>query len=196
MKTKTYSLPLFTLLITTAIYFNSCTPDETQVCGTAYNTTVNFTADELSKVPYTGFDTLYFKDINGDTNIVVGGGKKYYYDKEYKTHGGPACPPDVTNMQAYKIEFKPIKGSLNFIITQERKGYDFIITKENYIAKFIIEYYQLGITGSDSERINNITYEKVLKDYAYTGTSYYQKDTTYKIYHYKPTKNIIESKLV
>ena len=143
MKTKTYSLHLLTLICITALYFTSCTPDETPVCGTAYNTTVNFTADDLSKVPYTGFDTLYFKDINGDTNIVVGSGKQYYYDKEYKTHGGPACPPDVTNLQAYKIQFNPIKGDLNFKFIQQRDGSWFAISKTKYSCVFIFEYYLL-----------------------------------------------------
>ena len=137
------SLPLLTLLCITAFYFTSCTPDETPICGTAYNTTVNFTADDLSKVPYTGFDTLYFKDINGDTNIVVGSGKQYYYDKEYKTHGGPACPPDVTNLQAYKIQFNPIKGDLNFKFIQQRDGSWFAISKTKYSCVFIFEYYLL-----------------------------------------------------
>ena len=183
MKTKTYSLPLFTLLITTAIYFNSCTPDETPVCGTAYNTTVNFTADDLSKVPYTGFDTLYFKDINGDTNIVVGSGKQYYYDKVYKTHGGPACPPDVTNNQAYKIQFNPIKGDLNFKFIQQRTDWSIVIRKQNYSAYFTEYYSLLDLTlpndkyHFDSLTINGKSYYKVMLENGYND---YDGDTTYQ----------------
>ncbi|MES2558409.1 MAG: hypothetical protein V4590_01625 [Bacteroidota bacterium] len=40
-----------------------------------YNYTIS--ADDLSKVPYTGFDTLYFINKLGDTCIVRGTGKKF-----------------------------------------------------------------------------------------------------------------------
>ncbi len=143
MKTKNNSILFFVFLIATAFYFNSCKPDETPACGHASNTTVNLTPDELAKVPYTGFDTLYFKAINGDTNIVVGTGKQFYYDVQYTSHGGPDCPQDVANYQAYKIQFNPIRGDLRFTFKQQRIDWSININKSDYSINFYFSYYQL-----------------------------------------------------
>ena len=163
MKTKIYSVLFFALLFVNTLYFNSCKPDETPVCGQATNTTINFTPAELSKVPYNGHDTLYFKDISGDTNIVVGGGKQFYYDIQYTTHGGPACPPNVTNYQAYKIQFTPIKGDLSFSINPRFVDGNIRVSKNNYNVNFFIEFDRLidsslvygGIPISNNGAIDN-----------------------------------------
>ena len=180
MKTKTYTIFFFSLLCACAFYFNSCKPDETPVCGQATNTTINFTPAELSKVPYNGHDTLYFKDINGDTNIVVGSGKQFYYDVTYTTHGGPACPDDVTNSQAYSIKFTSIKGSLNFDMFQRKENSSILINWKDNNSHFSSEYTSIGLQwlGSpyyiDSLSINNFRYGRI---YLFLAS-----DTIHKLY--------------
>lgn len=185
IKTKTFSLPLLTLLCITAFYFTSCKPDEQSPCSDASNTIVNLTAIELNKVPYTGFDTLYFLSKTGDTNIVVGGGKQYYYDTKYSTQP-PDCPQNQsTQYQAYKINFTPTKGDLNFSIIQREIKYSIYINVNKYPFSFSAETGSIGvkITNSiyqyfDSLTINNYKYDKVLVFLA--------QDTTYKLYMNQP----------
>lgn len=186
MKTKNNSILFFVFLIATAFYFNSCKPDETPACGNASNTTINLTPDELAKVPYTGFDTLYFKGINGDTNIVVGTGKQFYYDIKYTTHGGPDCPMDVANYQACKIDFNTLKGDLSFTYTQKLLDRKAIITKDNYPVYFILNFDLLGTKSSynlysDSMVINGYKYGCVYGALAYNNITD-NKDTSYISY--------------
>ena len=167
MKTKTYSLPLLTLLCITAFYFTSCKPNEQSPCIDASNTIVNLTAIELSKVPYTGFDTLYFLSKTGDTNIVVGGGKQYYYDTKYSTQP-PDCPQNqTTQYQAYKINFIPTKGDLSFTLKIRKIDNSLYIISIKYPIVFDESFSSLGKRDLtyfyyvDSLKINSINYTTI-----------------------------------
>ncbi|MEI6596318.1 MAG: hypothetical protein WCO28_12200 [Bacteroidota bacterium] len=187
MKTKTFSLPLFTLLIITAIYFTSCKPDEQSPCSDASNTIVNLTAIELSKVPYTGFDTLYFLSKTGDTNIVVGGGKQYYYDTKYSTQP-PDCPQNqTTQYQAYKINFTPTKGDLNFQLLQQSMHTQISIASKVYPILFKSLYGYIGGVSSDIDiiKINGIEYNNIFIFLSSMKNQIQNYDTSYTLYYNK-----------
>ena len=184
MKTKIFPILFCTLLCLGVLYLNSCKPNEQSPCQTTNNTNTDFTAAELAKVPYNGFDTLYFLSKTGDTNIVVGGGKQYYYDIEHTTVP-PDCPPNQTiQHQAYKINFTPIKGNLSFTLRQRQINYEISIAKSNYTNSFSLYYPSLGIKDVnnkyyfDSLLLNNCKYGRVIKMF---GDINYKSDTTFQI---------------
>jgi len=144
MKTKAASILFFALLFTSAIYFNSCKRDESEACGQATTKTTNLTSYDLTKMPYTGTDTLFFLDQYGDTNIVVGGGKKYYTEPIYIGNGGPACPPSVNNCQTCRIDFNHIKGDLSFSIALRKNNEYVEITKSNYNTTYYDRFVEIG----------------------------------------------------
>jgi hypothetical protein len=192
MQSKIYSILFFTLLCIGALYLTSCKPNEQSPCQSASNTNIDFTAAELAKVPYNGFDTLYFLSKTGDTNIVVGGGKQFYYLKT-NTTVPPDCPPNQTiQYQAYKINFTPIKGDLNFTFKQQKINSGTIISVKNYLVDFIDEYDFLGTKQStniyyiDSVVINLIKYGRVSISLSQINNRIGQYDTTYKLYMNQP----------
>ena len=162
MKTK-YSILFFAFLWTITLHLNSCKPDAS--CPGATSSVFNFTSAELGKVPYSGSDTLYFLSKTGDTNIVVGGGKQFYYDTEY---GGTSadCPQNRNvQHQAYKINFTPIKGDLKLKIVHQATY--LTIQINDYPIDFVIESSLIGAKNNsiyhyiDSLKINGINYYNI-----------------------------------
>jgi hypothetical protein len=95
-------------------YLQSCyDPNSNVECNDTETQTRNISADDLSKVPYTGFDTLYFLNKHGDTCIVRGTGKQYYNETELESMRA-GCPPQRTVFGAYKISFISVKGGFDF----------------------------------------------------------------------------------
>jgi hypothetical protein len=182
MKTKTTSILFFALLFTSAIYFNSCKRDESEACGQATTKTTNLTSYDLTKMPYTGTDTLFFLDQYGDTNIVVGGGKKYYTEPIYIGNGGPACPQSVNNCQTCRIDFNHIKGDLSFSVALHKNNEYVEITKSNYNSNYVKNFNEVGTSGT--------TVTMTLNHKQYTNVSIfantYDSDTSYALYYNLP----------
>ncbi len=173
-----------------AFMMHSCT-DESINCPDAKNTIINFTADELAKVPYTGTDTLYFLNNKGDTQVVVGQGKQYYYDREYSILY-PSCPQNETeDYQAYKLKFTPIKGDLSFELTMQRRNYTLTINVKSYPINFDAEYPSVGIKNLssqyyfDSLTVGNQVYKRVRLLLSYVKNEFNQFDTNYELFYNK-----------
>ena len=77
-------------------FLSNC--NKTPPCPDSETTTENLPASTLSKVPYSGNDTLYFLNKQGDTCIVKGNGKQYYYIKE-ALPSSANCPGDYRRVQ-------------------------------------------------------------------------------------------------
>lgn len=143
--------PVLYALLPGIFLFSCCKPDESVDCPDAKTTTVSLTDAEKAKVPYTGFDTLTFLGINGDTHIVVGKGKQYYYDKEYNTLP-PDCPQnDIINKEAYKIEYNPIKGRLSYTLSMRKILNSVDIINSDYPFKFSQLIVSLGFKPNNPE---------------------------------------------
>ncbi len=146
---------------------------------------------ELNKAPYTGFDTLYFLNKEGDTCITKGTGKKYFVEQR-ESLNMPGCPPSsITKSNAYKIEFVPIKGNLAFdFIMSKQTGSVKVIHKFNTRANepyFEVAFYLLGQISStgqyytDTMVINNQKYGRVYQAIV-IQFNVTLKDSTYKSY--------------
>ncbi len=146
---------------------------------------------ELDKVPYTGFDTLFFLNKEGDTCITKGTGKKYFVEQR-ESLNMPGCPPSsITKSNAYKIEFVPIKGNLAF---------DFIMSKKSSSVKVIHKFNtranepyferQLYLLGQQSTTKEIYTDTMVINSQKYgrvylanvNQSDVYLGDTSYKSY--------------
>jgi hypothetical protein len=103
------------LYIILLFLMNGCGPKENDCKETKYET-VAITAKENSSVPYSGNDTLLFVTESGDTNIFMGNGKVFFYDREDETTL-PYCPPySSTDYQGYKINYMSNKGEMDFVL--------------------------------------------------------------------------------
>ena len=152
----------------------------------------SLSAAELAKVTYTGFDTLYFLDKTGDTNIVVGGGRQFFYNQESFDPTLGDCQTDQVNHQGYRIYFKPLKGDLYFQFWQQlfyQPLFDRIVKivrGSNWNVFLFVEFDLLGTKGNtylytDSMTINGYKYGRVYGTTKYDG-SVYVNDTSYKAY--------------
>jgi hypothetical protein len=128
------------ILISLILLFICCNRNDSP-CDEGLQTkyyTADFSEDELKKVPYNGFDTLYFLSNDGDTCIVRGTGKEFFIEQSID-RGIPLCPPNsITNCQAYKIHFVSLRGNFDFTIQQKRLGREIIIKRDNLNFNHII----------------------------------------------------------
>lgn len=150
--------------------------------------TNNLSAGDLDKVPYSGFDTLYFLNKQRDTCIVRGTGKQFSYEIK-SPNGNPNCGPDhqYTN-QLYTIQFIPMRGNLSFVLTQK---YDpqriYFDMGDSYSVIFDTESNRVGLEylGSpyyiDSLMINGVKYGRITVCLADIKRGVQEFDTTYKL---------------
>jgi hypothetical protein len=143
------------------------------VCSDSETTTQDLTASSLSKVPYTGYDTLYFLNKQGDTCIVRGTGKQFYYLTETEI-GNPDCPDDYKKIQGYSILFTSVKGDLFFKLNLE-DVFDIKIDVKKYAYYFEYSTDEIGVIGrpDDTFYIDTITIEN--KQYHTVRIAYTRK---------------------
>ncbi len=174
-------------------YLQSCyDPNSNVDCNDTETITRNISTDDLSKVPYTGFDTLYFLNKQGDTCIVRGTGKQYNYEISVE-NGNPACPPPRRYFnQLYSIQFVPLKGNLAFSLTQkfnpgkvyvDRQLYNVIFDCESPTIDFrdLADSYYI-----DSLTINSISYNKINIFLTNIRNEIEVSDTSYRLLYNKP----------
>ena len=77
----------------------------------------NLDADPLSRVPYSGFETISFLKNKSDTYVFVGNGKKFYYNVIKGPMGG--CPSDNEHYQGFLIEYTS-KNNVSIFFRLER----------------------------------------------------------------------------
>jgi hypothetical protein len=178
---------LLILTVCASMLFGGCydPDDESSGCPNPTSTFYDLSADDLAKVPYTGFDTLYFKDKQGDTAVVAGGGKTFYDDLEYVFNsGGPACLQDTLRYRAYKIFFRSLRGNLDFTFEQRRLKFSATVSRNKYLPYYFTAYYPgLGQTSIypdyiDSLTINGVKYGRIDIENGYDRPV---EDTTYRL---------------
>jgi hypothetical protein len=179
----------FILMTLSSVYLCSCyDPNKNTPCPDTQYETHNLSAADLNKVPYTGFDTLYFLNKQGDTCIVRGTGKRFSY--EIKTqNGNPACPPsDQYTNQLYTIQFIPIRGNLSFSLTQKYEPRRIYFDRGDfYLVRFDTESNRIGLEYPewsnyiDSLTINKEKYGRIIVCHSEIKNRVQEYDTTYKL---------------
>lgn len=157
---------LFNFLFLTSITLLASCGDESS-CGDNVPTyeTYNLSADEKSKVPYTGTDTLIFVSNTNDTAILIGQGKKVYYEEQLIDAGPPDCStPRIGKYEVNEMVFvdpKKILRDINIkLMVNNKSGYKIlrIITQEKEYGTLISylnqQYYLDTITSSIGQKIN------------------------------------------
>ncbi len=113
MKTKTKLLSIIGLIM----LFENCTKDAN--CGDQSDivNTYYISADDKSKIPFKGNDTLTYISDAGDTAILFGSGKREFIDQIRKDISGNAdCPRStVDNNETISIEYTGDNIELNRI---------------------------------------------------------------------------------
>jgi hypothetical protein len=174
-----------------AFTLTNCGNDDPCEGVTTRNYTETLNQFELEKAPYTGFDTLYFLNKEGDTCITKGTGKQVFVEQR-ESLNMPGCPPSsITKSNAYKIEFVPIKGNLAFdFIMSKQNGSVKVIHKFNTRANepyFELELFLLGQQNmtwkgfTDTLVINSQKYGRVYQALV-KQFNVYLGDSTYKSY--------------
>ncbi|MES2560143.1 MAG: hypothetical protein V4590_10405 [Bacteroidota bacterium] len=127
----------------------------------------NISASDLSKVPYTGFDTLYFIGKAGDTCIVRGTGKKFS-SEEKRESSDPGCPTERIDVnQLYTINFIPIKGNLEFQLSQKQSDYNVTVDRSTYNVIFRFESRGIDREENNEDYIDSL----IIKNKVYTRIS-------------------------
>lgn len=174
-------------------YLQSCyDPNSNVDCNDTETITQNISAGDLSKVPYTGFDTLYFLNKQGDTCVVRGTGKQYSYETEY-LQGNPACPPSQKyNYQVYRINFIALRGNLEFTIYQNGEVGLIKIEKSNYDTYFYSTASIIGVKYNnrpyyiDSLILNGSPYGRITVFSSNVAGEVGVNDTSYKLFYNQP----------
>lgn len=100
------TIKLLSILVITALV-QSCTKETN--CGDSSDIVNNYniSADDKSKIPFKGNDTLVYISDAGDTATLIGTGKKVYIDQVRKDISGNAdCPKyTVDNNETISIEY-------------------------------------------------------------------------------------------
>ncbi len=170
---KVDNIKLFFVIGFASLFLSNCGNDDPCEGVTTRIYTETLSQFELDKVPYTGFDTLYFLNKEGDTCITKGTGKKYFVEQR-ESLNMPGCPPSsITKSNAYKIEFVPIKGNLAFdFIMSKKESCISVIHKFNTRSNepyFKLALYLIGQVSTteqnytDTMMINNQKYGRVYK---------------------------------
>ena len=159
MKTKTKLLIIIGLIM----LFENCTKDAN--CGDQSDIVNSYyiSADDKSKIPFKGNDTLTYISDAGDTAILFGSGKKEFIDQIRKNISGNAdCPRStVDNNETISIEYNGSNNELN------KLGFKIYGNTENTKIQFLINsfygntdpyYFNNTTTYSDSVRIGNKFY--------------------------------------
>lgn len=169
-----------------------------KVCDELAEKVTTISNDAFGKLPYSGTDTLTFVDEKNDTSIVVGQGKAMYYE-ETSQKVTPDCFDKVLD-QAFKISFKPIKGTLFFDVYQKANGKNIVLTVPTFPVHFYINYLTIGEQSplnKDSVSVGGVCYKNVstAKDVTFNII-----DDTYTCYYNQPfgvlyIKSIKENKV-
>ena len=115
MKNKIDLVLFFALICSSALVFNSCKRNNDPPCTNGANNYYNITADEKSKIPYTGTDTLIYISNSNDTAKLLGQGKQDYFLNQPHYGGNPECNPGSENYQTYYYSFMGKQSLLNEI---------------------------------------------------------------------------------
>lgn len=186
---------LFILLSFVAMVFNlqSCRPRDGEDCPVLKDIVHKFSAADERIIPYTGYDTLYFLNKQGDTCMVRGTGKQYYIETELESMRA-GCPPQRTVSDAYKIDFVSVKGGFDFYIIKRIVYNNVYIGRRAMKYVFTVNYYTLGkpvVINEyyfDTVTINGYAYPEVNKTRllavmpnSTSGGHYTIEDTTYQL---------------
>ena len=160
MKTKTKLLSIIGLIM----LFENCTKDAN--CGDQSYIVNSYyiSADDKSKIPFKGNDTLTYISDAGDTAILFGSGKKEFIDQIRKNISGNAdCPRStVDNNETISIEYTGDNIELNRIKykiygNKERTKIELTINS-TYIGVDYPYYLNTSIFYTDSVNIENKFY--------------------------------------
>ncbi len=160
MKTLTKLLSLIFIIMLT----QSCSKDTS--CGDASDIVNNYniSADDKSKIPFKGNDTLIYISDAGDTATLIGTGKKAFIDQVRKNISGNAdCPRyTVDNNETISIEYSGISNELNNVkykIVASQDKTRLIYTINNYIGSLTPYYFNEVSFYTSDVIINNKNYK-------------------------------------
>ena len=118
MKTnyQTLSMKLIFLLTLFVILFQSCSKESDCNDQSDMINSYNISADDKSKIPFKGNDTLTYISDAGDTAILIGNGKRAYMDVISKNIGDLECSRyQVDNNETIIFEYLGNNLELNRI---------------------------------------------------------------------------------
>ena len=175
MKTKTSHILFFILSLSSVLFFSNC--QKQNPCRATVHSYNNISADEKSKIPYIGTDTLVFISNTSDTAKLIGQGKSSYYNV-IQDHSNPDCPAQSEN--DYEINKFSFTGTNNFLSSIDYTvsmgdipGYNQSLVHINIINKPFQSYALIDIF-KDTLQIGVKTYQGIiLKGSATNNTSDY-----------------------
>ncbi len=156
------TIKLLSILVITALV-QSCTKETN--CGDSSDIVNNYniSADDKSKIPFKGNDTLVYISDTGDTAALIGTGKKVYIDQVRKDISGNAdCPKyTVDNNQTISIEYNGNNPELYKVMykiydNSERTKIQFLIN--SYYGNTDPYYFNNTTTYTDSVSMGNKFY--------------------------------------
>jgi hypothetical protein len=158
---------LFILLSFVAIVFNlqSCRPRDGEDCPVLKDTVYTLSAEDERKIPYIGYDTLYFLNKQGDTCIVRGTGKQYYTEIQSESIRA-GCPPQNYTSKSYIIDFQSLKGEFSFLFkVQAGILHRIFLSEKGATTDFRIYLFELQNSTLFYGGVSDIT-----RDTCYTST--------------------------
>lgn len=124
----------------------------------------NISADDKSKIPFKGNDTLIYISDAGDTATLIGTGKKVYIDQVRKDISGNADCPKYTedNNETISIEYNGNNPELYKVIYKIVASQDktrLIYAINNYMGSLTPYYFNEITFYSSDVMINNKNYK-------------------------------------
>ncbi len=175
MKTKTKLLCIIGLIM----LFENCSKepscsDQSDIVNSNY-----ISADDKSKIPFKGNDTLTYISDAGDTAILIGSGKREFIDKVRTVIGGNAdCYKyNVDNKEAIIIEYNGSNSELNTI------GYALIAAKDKTRLNYTINNYTGSLTPYYFNEVTFYTSNVVINNKNFTGRQINLLDSVNLIYN-------------
>ncbi len=164
MKTnyQTLSMKLIFLLTLFVILFQSCSKESDCNDQSDMINSYNISADDKSKIPFKGNDTLTYISDAGDTAILIGNGKRAYMDVISKNIGDLECSRyQVDNNETISIEYTGDNIELNRIkykIYGNTEGTKIQFLINSYYGNTDPYYFNNTTTYTDSVRLGNKFY--------------------------------------
>jgi hypothetical protein len=142
----------------------SCTKDAN--CGDQSDIVNSYyiSADDKSKIPFKGNDTLTYISDAGDTALLFGSGKREFIDQIRKNISGNAdCPRStVDNNETISIEYNGNNNELNNVkykIVASQDKTRLIYTINNYMGSLTPYYFNEVSFYTSDVMINNKNYK-------------------------------------
>jgi hypothetical protein len=155
-------MKLIFLLTLFVILFQSCSKESDCNDQSDMINSYNISADDKSKIPFKGNDTLTYISDAGDTAILIGNGKRAYMDVISKNIGDLECSRyQVDNNETISIEYTGDNIELNRIkykIYGNTEGTKIQFLINSYYGNTDPYYFNNTTTYTDSVRLGNKFY--------------------------------------